>query len=162
LWRDRRTGQELWVGRTEGEKATAAQLYREGADLIRPYLHLVGRKEADASSPKGRRELETGIARLEASARLVPDNFATHWLLGKAHEARGQAEASLPCFKRAFDSNPNHADVAREYMRACLELGDGAEGVRAARRGCELAPDNAGLRSNLGLALLIAGDVDSA
>lgn len=47
-------------------------------------------------------------------------------------------------------------------MAVCLELGEGAEAVRGARHACELRPGEAGLRSNLALAQLIAGKVDDA
>lgn len=47
-------------------------------------------------------------------------------------------------------------------MRSCLALGKGQEAVVAARAACRARPEDAGLMANLGLALLVAGDVDAA
>ena len=47
-------------------------------------------------------------------------------------------------------------------MRSCLALGKGREAVEAAERACRNRPEDPGLLANLGLALLIAGDVDES
>src|SRR5262249_10343201 len=88
--------------------------------------------------------------------------FAPHWILGKAYEALGDQEQAYSFFRRAFELAPDHVDVIREYVRACLELGKADEGVPAARRACAVRPDDAGLQANYGLALLIAGRVEEA
>ncbi|MHC4831607.1 MAG: hypothetical protein ACYTFT_14835, partial [Planctomycetota bacterium] len=69
---------------------------------------------------------------------------------------------SVASLRSAFEQNPSHPDVAREYAAACLAVGDGPEGVRVSAHICESHPENAGLKANLGLALLVAGRVDEA
>src|SRR5262249_48114269 len=61
VYRDKRTGKEYYTSRCQTEGPTAETLYREGADLIHPYLHLVGRQRQDATSAKGQRDLAAGI-----------------------------------------------------------------------------------------------------
>jgi hypothetical protein len=78
---------------------------------------------------------------------------------GRRERSAGQEYAH---FRRAFELKPDHPDVARELMRACLGLGRGDEAVMAARQACSSRPDDAGLLANLGLVLLVAGDVEEA
>lgn len=138
------------------------KLYRQASDLIYPYFHLVGRDHADASSPEGQKNILDGIEKMNAVVSIVPGNWPAFWLLGKAYEALGQPEDEYRCFKRAFELNPDHVDVAREFMRACLQLGKGDEGVAVAWHACQIRQNDAGLLANLGLAMLIAGQVDEA
>lgn len=96
----------------------------------------------------------------EASTR--KRSFATYWLLGKVEQALGNREDALAAFGEARECAPDQPDGCREYVAACLELGRAAEAIAPARHAVEIAPSDAGLRSNLALVMLLAGDVDEA
>ena len=70
-------------------------------------------------------------------------------MLGKVRQRLGENRAALAALGRGIECEPNQVDGCREYASVCLELGEGAEAVRVARRGCELDPGDAGLQSNL-------------
>lgn len=105
--------------------------------------------------------MKKGIAKLEA---VVKERrlWNAHWIIGMAYRALNEPETSLAHLRSSYELNPSHVDVAREYVCACLALGKGAEAVRAATYNCKLYPENAGLKANLGLALLVADRVDDA
>ena len=93
---------------------------------------------------------------LDAVTAYAPANWSAHWIKGKAYQAMGDSKAACAAFKNASDLQDKNPDVAREYMFECLQLGDGAEGLRAAQRALALHPADAGLHANLALALIIA------
>ncbi len=99
---------------------------------------------------------------LEAASGRDPKAFANWWMLGKVRQRLGEHRRALEALRRAIECNWDQADGCREYMLVCLELGEGAEGVRVTHRACELRPGDAGLKSKLALAQLIAGQVDDA
>src|SRR4051812_3980231 len=103
------------------------ELYKEAAERLYPYFRLVGRDHADASTPEGERDIREGIRKLEAVVDVVPGNWPAFWMMGKAYEALRRTDDEYECFKRAYELNPRHPDVAREFMRACLQLGKGEE-----------------------------------
>jgi tetratricopeptide (TPR) repeat protein len=101
-------------------------------------------------------QLKRAIRMLDAITTYEPKNWSAFWVKGKAYQAMGDRKAACVAFKASFDIHDEDTDVAREYMYECLNLGDGAEGLRAARRALELKPSDAGLHANLALALIIA------
>lgn len=99
---------------------------------------------------------------LEAAAARSLTVFANWWMLGKVRQRLGEHRAAFEAFGHGLECEPNHVDGCREYVAVCLDLGESAEAVRVAQRACELRPKDAGLQSNLAVALLIAGKVDDA
>ena len=89
--------------------------------------------------------------------------------LGRAEEARAELQRFLesgdgadPFRREAEKLLRGNPDVAREYACECLALGRGEEAVAIASKAMELDPRDAGLQANLGLALLVAGNVAGA
>lgn len=136
------------------------RLYLSGSKLIRPHLRLANRPET-ALSNAARAEVVAGLELLRSALQLRPrhpNNWATYWLIGKAHEALGQFEESYRCFQLAFSENGRQVDVARELCRACIETKRFAEAVLLARRARDIAPRDPGIIANLALALLLNGE----
>jgi tetratricopeptide (TPR) repeat protein len=138
------------------------RIYKEGCDLIQPYMQLHGVESRPANNDKARDELKRGISLLEIVVKVNPENWSAYWIIGKGHQALGASEDACDAFGKAFAIQNENADVAREYMLECLMLGRASEGIRAAEHAVQLDPDNAGLIANLALAYLIGGRLDDA
>lgn len=131
------------------------ELFKRGTDLISPLMKIHGR---ESKLSIGRREpLLSAIADLQAVTVYNPGNWAAFWFKGKAYQALGNKDAANREFKAAFALERQNPDVAREYGISCLDLGLGAEAVLSATHASGLVPDDAGLKANLALALLLAG-----
>src|SRR4051794_30100545 len=78
--------------------------------------------------------------------------------MGKGYQALGESEKACDAFGHSFALQKQNADVAREYMFECLDLGRVQEGVAAAEHAVALEPKEPGLLANLALAYLIAGN----
>jgi tetratricopeptide (TPR) repeat protein len=162
VYRDRRTGQKLYAGRTQSDTSAAEQeriqgLLARANELVKPFLL---RQEKPGFFE--RRTLRKGIALFQEVVTAVPDHWPALWTLGMSLRALGEEEAALPHFRRAYQLNPSQSGVGRELAGQCMRLGLGEEAVRISRDLHARFPDDVGLQSNLALALLIAGDVDEA
>lgn len=138
------------------------QLFKEGSDLISPYMPLHGVEPKDASTKKAQQEIRTGIDKLKQVVVLNPQNWAAYWVMGKAYQALGDNQNAYESFKASWGIHKENADVAREYMFECLNLGKGAEGVTLAEQALNLEPNEPGLIANYALALLIDGQFEAA
>lgn len=138
------------------------RIYREGCDLISPYMQLHGVVARNEQTEQARDDLIRGISLLQEVIKIKPDNWAAYWVMGKAYQALNQSENACDAFGRSFAIQKDNPDVAREYMFECLNLGRTAEAIDAARHGVELSPDDAGLVANLALAYLVGGQIDEA
>jgi tetratricopeptide (TPR) repeat protein len=131
--------------------------YNEAVKLISPYMKLQGASPKPADTEAAQRELRRGIRLLEAVTAYAPDNWSAHWITGKAFQALNEQQSACNAFKRAYEIQDQNADVAREYMHACLELGRTEEALVAAEKAVSVRPKDAGLHANLALACLLAG-----
>jgi tetratricopeptide (TPR) repeat protein len=138
------------------------RLYKEGSDLISPYMQLVNRASKSADRQSAQADLERGIELLNQAIAINPANWSAYWIIGKAHQTLGNSESACDAFGKSYGLHKANADVAREYMFECLNLGRAAKGIVAARHAVTLEPENAGLVANLALALLIGGQLEEA
>jgi len=162
VYRDRRTGQKVYTGRTQPPLSPVEQERLEGLrvranELVGPFLT---RREKPSFFEK--RTIRKGVALLEEALATVADQWPMLWTLGMSLRALGEEEAALPPLRRAYELNPGQPDVGREYAAQCMRLGMAEEGVRVAREVHARFPEDAGLQANLALALLIAGAVEEA
>lgn len=164
VYRDKRTGQELYTGRTNhaGEnRARHDELYRRGCDLIQGLLLTDGNEPA-ALAEMDRRKLLEAVPLFVEVVEIHPGNWAAMWLLGKVHERLEQYERGLQWFARAHRVHPEQPDVVREAAITAMKLGWNDEAVHYCKCGVALQPDNAGLRANLALAQLLSEMPDDA
>ncbi len=138
------------------------RLWEEGTALINPYMRLDDKPEKPATGRKAIREVEQGIEKLNAAVDLKPTNWAAHWVIGKAYQALDRPSDACDSFARSFEIQKENADVAREYMLSCLQLGRFERAVVVAEHAVSLEPDEPGLIANVALALLLAGRTDDA
>jgi tetratricopeptide (TPR) repeat protein len=163
VYRDKATGQELYVGRTSRgyDKVRHNELYREACRLI-DGLIILDNKPSEPLDEPGRKRLGQAIGLFEEVARINPGNWAAMWLLGKIHQRLEQYERGLEWFARAHRLKPDQPDVAREASIAAMDLGRPEEAIEFCRRAIESKPGDPGLRANLALALLFSGKPDEA
>lgn len=138
------------------------RLFKEGSGLIAPYMELVGKNCESAKSQSARDELERGIELLNQAISINPANWSAYWVIGKAYQSLGNSESACDAFGKSYKLHKANADVAREYMIECLNLGRAEQGIAAARHAVTLDSDDPGLSANLALALLIGGKLDEA
>lgn len=165
VYRDKRTGQKLYAARTQPvvdpERAAEADALRtQAADIVKPLFGKLLSREPLALFEK--RRLRASIEIYEKVLAVVPHDWAAHWMIGMLLRGTGDHERARDHFEKAYDVNPRNPDVGREYAAQHMILGRGSDAVRIGRELCARFPDDAGLQSNLGLALLIAGQVDEA
>jgi tetratricopeptide (TPR) repeat protein len=129
----------------------------EANRLTTPYFRLSDTKDKPATTRKAQADLRRGIALYQAIVRYAPTNWSAYWCMGKAHQALEEHEAACDAFGKAFAIQKNNADVGREYMFECLELGRASEAISAAEHALLLQPHDAGLLANLALAYTLAG-----
>lgn len=161
VYRDKRTGQKLYTGRTRPslspEEAERIETIRSaGRALVQPLML----KKSLGFFEK--RRLKKGIALLEQVVAAVPDHWQSHWAIGMSLRALGDHPRALDQLQRAYAIHPEQADVGREYAGQCFILGMADEGLRISREVHARFPDDVGLHSNLALALLIGGDLGEA
>lgn len=133
-------------------------LFRRGAELVQPHMLLADRKPAARNDG----EVRVGIACLDRVLDINPSNWSALWIRGKAFQLLGEHVKAVDSFRSAYRLNPDHQDVAREYIEELLETQEFRDAARIAREISDRAPQDAGLKANLALALLMNGEVPSA
>jgi tetratricopeptide (TPR) repeat protein len=136
--------------------------FQEGSGLIKPYMRLLGVPEKSTSSSKAKSEITRGIALLDAVIVYNTNNWAAWWTIGKGYQALGDANKACDAFGKSYAIQRENADVAREYMFECLNLGRTTEAISAAEYAVNLSPKDAGLHANLALAYTLAGRITDA
>jgi tetratricopeptide (TPR) repeat protein len=160
VYRDRTTGQEMYVGRTASSsdeaKARHGELYKQACRLIEGLI-LLSNEEPQPLDPLQRQRLEDAIPLFIEVVAINPGNWAAMWMLGKVYQRLGEYQHGLTWFSRAHRVNSDQPDVAREASIAAMDLGRAEEAIPFCERAIETNPDDAGLRANLALALLFSG-----
>jgi tetratricopeptide (TPR) repeat protein len=136
--------------------------FKEGSDLITPYMRIHGVPEKSTTSSKARADITRGIALLEAVIAYNTNNWAPSWTIGKGYQALGDSDKACDAFGKAYAIQKENPDVAREYMFECLEIGRTTEAISAAEHAVNLSPKDAGLHANLALAYTLAGRITNA
>jgi tetratricopeptide (TPR) repeat protein len=136
--------------------------FKEATARLQPYLVLTDRAAANARTGVGKAEIAGALALLEKVTAARPDHWPAFWFIGKAHQALREHPASYEAFKQSFALKPLHPDVAREFVIEAICVNATSEAVTAARGVATSNASNAGLRANLGLALLANGQLAEA
>ncbi len=134
--------------------------YKRGVGLIDRYIIVQNR--APAQSDRRTRELLVGIACLDRALELAPRNWAAFWLRGKAYQALGDHERSADSFRSAYRIQPQNPDVGRELALEQMELGELRDALSVGEALVLASPNDAGLKANLALSLLLVGQVQRA
>jgi tetratricopeptide (TPR) repeat protein len=136
-------------------------LYDVGVQILVRELTLAER-DPEPIQGKARRLVLDGVALLERYLGLDPDNWRAHWLAGKGRARTGDPAGGLPSLERAHALEPIQAEICRDLALALLDLDRVADAIAPARAAYVTSHQDAGLASNYGLILLLAGDLDGA
>jgi tetratricopeptide (TPR) repeat protein len=136
--------------------------FQEGSGLIKPYMRLHGVPEKSTSSARAKAEIARGIALLDAVIAYNTNNWAAWWTIGKGYQALGDSDKACDAFGKSYAIQRGNADVAREYMFECLNLGRTTEAIAAAEYAVSLSPKDAGIHANVALAYTLAGRIADA
>ena len=135
----------------------ADALYAEASDLFSPFLDWSGHHRA--ASPDEARTVRRVCQLLEEAIDIDLSDWQAHWLLGFAHRFLGDHEAAFHAFRSAYKLEKENDSPGREYCRECLALNRTQEAISVAQQLVVRHPHDAGLKANLGLALLTAGQL---
>jgi hypothetical protein len=159
VYRDKVTGQKLYVGRTErpqgGDRDRQDALYKQATELVEGLL-MGGSGSGQPLDAAERGRLTRAISLLEQVVEINPGNWAAMWVVGKAYQRLEDHKTAVCWFTRAHRLNPDQPDVAREASISAMEEGRPEEAIAFCERALEASPDDAGLHSNLALALLFS------
>lgn len=134
--------------------------FQRGAELVNPYLVITDR--AASKSPRRADDLRAGIACLDRDITAYPSHWQAFWVRGKAYQALRDHTLARESLAAAYKLETSNSNVGRELMFELLALGLFADGAKVAVEVAQRAPQDAGLRANLALALVLAGDLPGA
>ena len=105
-----------WCLELDQQPEEAARHYQ----LANSWLGHLGlaRLALDANEP------EKALAAANRAARLAPNAFLVHALLGKIHQRRGDCRQALPAFERAATLDPTDAPILYQLARCAAALGN--------------------------------------
>ncbi len=98
----------------------------------------------------------------ESALAIMPDSLPCLFLMGKIYQRLEEPEATLHWFARAVEAAPDDANAQREAGLAALDAGQYERAVTFQRAAARLRPGDCGLRSNLAMALCLAGERQEA
>ncbi len=164
VYRDRETGEEVYTGNTreQRELAEARKAFLRGVELIAPYVPNEQRPYAVAETEHARQRILEGIEYLKSAAEKAPGVWEAHLHAGWAYEILEEHEEAYRWFRRAHEIDPEESELWRALQGSCLRLGRVDEAVALGERLVKRQPDDAGMRADLGLALLLGGRLTDA
>ena len=135
-------------------------LFKRGADLLDPYMDLTGRTSSKSSNKA--RDLRESIECFDRVLEIRADNWSALWMRGKAYQSAGSHRKARDSFVAAYALEKENPGVGQELVLELMETGEFAKAVEIATEVADAHPADAGLRANLAMALLLAGDVKTA
>jgi Flp pilus assembly protein TadD len=136
-------------------------LFDRGHELVKEHILLHDRPESKLYDA-ARERIKEGVDLLLRHASVRPESAAALFLAGKGLQVLGDEGGCVRELARASAVDPAQHDIAREYCLALLATGRPNEAVAVARQACASKPQDAGLVANLGIAILLAGDLAAA
>ncbi|WP_339745599.1 tetratricopeptide repeat protein [uncultured Rubinisphaera sp.] len=156
VYRDKRTGKELFIGRT----STPVEAYfKSASEVIRKHFHNPGQPFLTGTAAE---EVQESLSMLDQVLAEEPDWWNALWFYGKGHSAVGNTEKAYQAFRRAFELEKNVEAIPRELAGACLSLNKFEEAVEVNQHAASLRPDNSPTIGNLAIAYLLAGKIPEA
>ena len=142
----------------DAEGSDHDSLYQRGVDLIEPHMVIMDRKAA----PRNDAEIRVGIACIDRVLQINPKNWSALWVRGKGLQSLGEHRIAIESFLAAYHLNSDDPEMGRELGAELLEAGRFADAVQVDRTISNQRPQDAGLKANLALALLLNGEPAAA
>lgn len=147
---------------TESEIERHNNLYHRACALIRPHILIDGEARYARPGWLARWRLRKGIELFHRALRINPNSWQSRFWIAKALQRLGDHKESMSWFSDALRLDPANSSIAKEAANEALALGDHHLAVALVRPAAELNPNDATLQHNLGLALLLSGQVREA
>jgi tetratricopeptide (TPR) repeat protein len=129
------------------------EYYTKALTLAEKYIYIGGPLNQIGFFAK--RRLKKAITLFRRALEIPPDNYASHWCLGKTHQVLGEHSNALECFEAALTFEQNNADVYREASIEAQDCNDFEKALNYCDQALALRPDDAGLHCNRALAMLL-------
>lgn len=173
VYRNKITGEEVYVGRTQSEDTSSEQMseveqarwqhiYYEAIDLVKGELifdNLPRPGKLDAVVSK---RLSSALHLLEESIEILPRAWASYFWVGKIHERFGDYTAALQAYQRALEIIPAHPILTKEASVAAFNLGMYTTAMELTKIALQVNPKDPALHSNLGVSYLLQGNAQAA
>jgi tetratricopeptide (TPR) repeat protein len=99
---------------------------------------------------------------IEGLLDVLTEDVNLLWWRAHALKSLGRLEPAADSFQRALELEKEAAVIPQELARTFLELGDSSRAMATARRGAEIAPDNADVQSVLAWSSYRSGAIPGA
>lgn len=149
-------------GLTQKEIESHDEAYNEAWELIKDEIQLQGPPPLNKPGWLTRRKLKQAISLFEQTLKINPANWSSMWALGKIHQRLDEYSTAMDWLLKAHELEPSNPDILREGALCAMKIGEGTIAVQMAVSAVKLKPGDAGLLSNLALALLIDNRIDEA
>ena len=170
---DETQGREVYVGRPYGSRPQDGPELSEGQRNEHNRLWQATRVIADkhkiyALMPPFKagflvaRDMRKGIVLLDEVLKLNPVNAPALWMQGKFYQLLGDFKSSLDRLSKAHLIAPSNTAHSREAGISATEAGKLDVAVFYAQEALKATPGDAGLRTNLAIAHLFAGNMAAA
>jgi len=136
-------------------------LHQKACKLIKGEMHLDG-KELPKPNWFSRRRLNKARKLFLKTIEINSAGWNAMMWLGKIEQRSGNQKGALEWFLRAREFEPINTTLAKEASLTASALGDYKMGARIADEAIDNNPDDPALRTNAGLAHLLAGDCELA
>jgi hypothetical protein len=160
VYREKATGKECYVGRTatvsEADAQRAEKAYDDARGLIRDLILVGGDRPPGPLDVTDRYALEHAVPLLTEVVAIFPAHWRSMWMLGKIYQRLEDDVTALEWFGKAHRVAPDQPDAAREAAIAAMQVDRPEEAVGFCERAIHANPRDAGLRSNLAIALLFS------
>lgn len=168
VYRDRSTGELVYVGRTMDEergKVSAEMVHAQ--DFLAMSERLVN---PDVYNPPRwmfrrvfwRRKLRRALSLLEDCVEAAPWTADAHFWIGTIRHALGDSHGALDAFDRALVAQPREGYILTEATVAALSAGLYDTASALSEICTAIQPQVTGVRNNLAIAYLLSGRIDDA
>ena len=125
--------------------------------FIHTYLHAYGWTE-DTD-----RSLEIALEMARKAAALKPDDYSSHWILGRAYKKIRDFDRSMAEYERALELNSNDASLLAEMVEILVQTGRAEDAIAQSKLAMRINPHYPDWYLwNLGWAQYFAGDYEEA
>ncbi len=163
-------GQKAYIVFTKESMTEARMLYEKAIDLdpnyahayaglafVHTYLHSYNWTE-DVD-----RSLEIALEMARKAVALSPDDYLSHWILGRAYHKNRDFDRGMAEYERALELNSNDASLLAEMVNILVQTGRAEEAIAQSKLAMRINPHYPDWYLwNLGWAQYFAGDYEDA
>jgi tetratricopeptide (TPR) repeat protein len=109
------------------------------------------------------RSLEIALEMAQKGVALSPDDYNSHWGLGRAYKNVRDFDRAMAEYERALELNPNDASLLAEMVEILVQIGRAEDGVAQSKLAMRINPHYPDWYLwNLGWAQYFAGEYEEA